>query len=173
MPIGSRVVRAACPHDCPDTCAMLVTVEQGRAVRVQGDPEHPFTQGFLCAKVNRYLERTYHADRLRHPMRRVGRKGEGKFEQVSWDDALDEIAERLSSVVAEHGAEAILPYSYAGTMGYLQGQSMDRRFFHTLGASRLARTICAEAGATAMRMTLGANMGADAEGIPQSDLVIL
>lgn len=171
---GTRtVVRGACPHDCPDTCAMLVTVEDGRAVRVQGDPEHPFTQGFLCAKVNRYLERTYHADRLLHPMRRVGKKGEGKFERVSWDEALDEIAARLSAVVREHGPEAILPYSYAGTMGYLQGQSMDRRFFHTLGASRLARTICAEAGATAMRMTLGANMGADAEGLPESDLVIL
>src|SRR5215217_572408 len=126
------IVRGACPHDCPDTCAMLVTVEQGRAVRVQGDPEHPFTQGFLCAKVNRYLERTYHPDRLRHPMRRVGRKGEGKFEPVSWDEALDEIADRLSTIADQHGPEAILPYSYAGTMGYLQGQSMDRRFFHTL-----------------------------------------
>ena len=167
------VVRGACPHDCPDTCAMLVTVEQGRAVRVQGDPEHPFTQGFLCAKVNRYLERTYHEGRLLHPMRRVGRKGEGRFERISWDEALDEIAARLTRIVREHGPESVLPYSYAGTMGYLQGGSMDRRFFHTLGASRLARTICAEAGATAMRMTLGANLGADAEGLPQSDLVIL
>ena len=170
---GRTVVRGACPHDCPDTCAMLVTVEQGRAVRVQGDPEHPFTQGFLCAKVNRYLERTYHPDRLLHPMRRVGRKGEGRFERVSWEEAIDEIATRLRGVIDQHGPQAILPYSYAGTMGYLQGQSMDRRFFHTLGASRLARTICAEAGAVAMRMTLGANLGADAEGLPQSDLVIL
>jgi anaerobic selenocysteine-containing dehydrogenase len=168
------VVRGACPHDCPDTCAMLVTVEHGRAVRVAGDPEHPFTQGFLCAKVNRYVERTYHAERLTRPLRRVGAKGEGRFEAISWDDAVSEIAERLAAIASSSaGPQAILPYSYAGTMGLIQGSSMDRRFFHRLGASKLDRTICSMAGTVGMRMTVGANIGADGEGIPESDLVLL
>jgi anaerobic selenocysteine-containing dehydrogenase len=168
------VVRGACPHDCPDTCAMLVTVEQGRAVRVAGDPDHPVTRGFLCAKVNRYVERTYHQDRIRTPLRRVGPKGSGRFEPISWDDALGEIADRLSAIAASpDGPQAILPYSYAGTMGLVQGSSMDRRFFHALGASRLDRTICSMAGTVGMRMTVGANIGADGEGIPESDLVLL
>ena len=173
-PPSDGIVRSACPHDCPDTCAMLVTVEQGRAVKVAGDPAHPFTQGFLCAKVNRYLERTYHADRLTTPLRRVGPKGGGHFAPISWDEALDEIATRLGDIArGPHGSQAILPYSYAGTMGLLQGSSMDRRFFHTMGASKLDRTICSTAGTEGMRMTVGANMGADGEGIPHSDLVLL
>jgi anaerobic selenocysteine-containing dehydrogenase len=171
--LQTGTVRGACPHDCPDTCALITTVEDGRAVRIQGDPEHPVTQGFLCAKVNRYLERTYHPERLTHPLKRVGAKGEGRFQRVSWEEALADIAQRLRSVIDEHGAEAILPYSYAGTMGYLQGESMDRRFFHTLGASRLDRTICATAGGTGMRMTVGATIGADAESMAGCDLVIL
>ncbi len=153
---------------------MLVTVEDGRATRVAGDPDHPFTNGFLCAKVNRYIERTYHEDRLTRPMRRVGPKGSGKFEPISWDEALDEIARRLGDIVkSEHGPQAILPYSYAGTMGLVQSSSMDRRFFHTLGASKLNRTICSMAGTVGMQMTVGANVGADSEGVPQSDLVLL
>ena len=141
---------------------MLVTVESGRATRVAGDPEHPFTRGFLCAKVNRYVERTYHHDRLLHPLRRVGQKGSGKFERISWDEALAEVAERLEAVrVSPDGPQAILPYSYAGTMGMIQGSSMDRRFFHVLGASLLDRTICSMAGTMGMRMTVGANIGAD------------
>jgi anaerobic selenocysteine-containing dehydrogenase len=153
---------------------MLVTVENGRAVRVAGDPEHPFTQGFLCAKVNRYVERTYHAERLTQPLRRVGPKGRGQFEPISWNDALDEIAARLTEIArSADGPQAILPYSYAGTMGLVQGASMDRRFFHLIGASKLDRTICSMAGTVGMRMTVGANIGADAEGIPQSDLVLL
>ena len=153
---------------------MLVTVENGRAVRVAGDPAHPFTQGFLCAKVNRYVERTYHADRLTQPLRRVGAKGRGEFVPVSWDDALDEIAARLTEIArSADGPQSILPYSYAGTMGVVQGSSMDRRFFHLLGASKLDRTICSMAGTVGMRMTVGASIGADAEGIPKSDLVFL
>jgi len=153
---------------------MLVTVENGRAVRVAGDPAHPFTRGFLCAKVNRYVERTYHHDRLCTPLRRIGPKGSGRFEPISWNDALGEIADRLHAIVeSSDGPQAILPYSYAGTMGLLQGSSMDRRFFHALGASRLDRTICSMAGTVGMRMTVGANIGADAEGMPQSDLVLL
>ena len=171
---GATVIRGACPHDCPDTCTTLVTVERGRATRIAGDPDHPFTQGFLCAKVNRYLERTYHRDRVLHPMRRTGVKGEGRFAAVSWDEALEEIAHRLTEVAkSADGPQAILPYSYAGTMGMLQGSSMDRRFFHALGASKLDRTICSMAGTVGMRMTVGANIGADGEGIPDSDLVLL
>ena len=173
-PPESGVVRGACPHDCPDTCAMLVTVEHGRAKRVSGDPDQPFTNGFLCTKVNRYVERTYHPTRLLHPLRRVGAKGSGRFARISWDEALDEIAEKLGAIArSPDGPQAILPYSYAGTMGLVQGSSMDRRFFHLLGASMLDRTICSMAGTVGMRMTLGANIGADAEGIPESDLVLL
>jgi anaerobic selenocysteine-containing dehydrogenase len=169
-----HTVRGACPHDCPDTCAMLVTVEDGRATRVAGDPDHPVTRGFLCTKVNRYIERTYHRDRLLHPMRRVGPKGSGRFERVSWDDALAEVAARLNDIRhSADGPQAILPYSYAGTMGMVQGSSMDRRLFNLLGASRLDRTICSMAGTVGMRMTVGANIGADPEGIPESDLVLL
>ncbi len=153
---------------------MLVTVEDGRATRVAGDPAHPFTDGFLCAKVNRYVERTYHRDRVLRPLRRMGAKGSGRFEPVAWDEALDAIADRLGAIArSPDGPQAILPYSYAGTMGMLQGSSMDRRFFHLLGASKLDRTICSMAGTMGMRMTIGASIGADAEGIPESDLVLL
>ena len=173
-PPRDGVVRGACPHDCPDTCATLVTVEGGRATRIAGDPDHPVTQGFLCAKVNRYIERTYHADRLTAPLRRVGPKGSGQFTEISWDEALDEIATRLGSIARSNdGPQAILPYSYAGTMGMVQGSSIDRRFFHLLGASKLDRTICSMAGTVGMRMTVGANVGADSEGVPDSDLVLL
>ena len=136
-------------------------------MRVAGDPDHPFTRGFLCAKVNRYVERTYHRDRLQFPLRRIGPKGSGQFERISWDEALDEIATRLNEIRASSdGPQAILPYSYAGTMGLIQGSSMDRRFFHRIGASLLDRTICSMAGTVGMRMTVGANIGADPEGIP-------
>lgn len=168
------VVRGACPHDCPDACATLVTVEEGRATRIQGDPDHPFTAGFLCAKVNRYLERTYHRDRLTTPLKRVGPKGSGQFEPATWDEALDVIAAKLASIAqSADGPQSILPYSYAGTMGLVQGSSMDRRFFHLLGASQLDRTICSMAGTVGMRMTVGASVGADGQGLPQSDLVLL
>lgn len=173
-PVSSGIVRGACPHDCPDTCATLVTIEGDRAVRIEGDPAHPFTQGFLCAKVNRYLERTYHRDRLTMPLRRVGAKGRGRFAPIGWDEALDEISRRLADIRdSADGPQSILPYSYAGTVGLVQGSSMDRRFFHLLGASKLDRTICSIAGTMGMRMTIGANIGADGEGIPESDLVLL
>ena len=153
---------------------MLVTVENGRAVKVAGDPEHPVTRGFLCTKVNKYVDRTYHRDRLLKPLKRVGPKGTGTFVEISWDEALDMVASRLKEIAdSADGPQAILPYSYAGTMGLIQAESMDRRFFHRLGASRLDRTICSMAGTVGMRMTVGANIGADPEGIPESDLVLL
>jgi anaerobic selenocysteine-containing dehydrogenase len=168
------VVRGACPHDCPDTCATLVTVEDGRAVHMAGDPDHPFTSGFLCAKVNRYVERTYHPDRLTRPLRRIGAKGQGTFVPISWDDALDEIATRLDAIRrSPDGPEAILPYSYSGTLGLVHGGAMDARFFHALGASQLDRTICAAAGTAGLRYTLGASVGTDGEGVPDSDLILL
>jgi len=168
------IVRGACPHDCPDTCAMLVHVKDGRAVRVQGDPEHPVTQGFLCTKVNRYVERTYHADRLTTPLRRVGPKGEGRFEPATWDEALDDIARRLNEIRnGPHGPQAILPYSYAGTMGLVQSGSIDRRFFHRIGASLLDRTICATAGTEAWKVTYGDRMGPSPEEAEHARLVLL
>jgi anaerobic selenocysteine-containing dehydrogenase len=169
------VVRAACPHDCPDTCAMLVTVreENGsrRAIKLVGDPDHPTTAGTLCTKVARYLERTYHPDRLLHPLKRVGRKGEGRFEQVSWDDALTAIAGRLSAIAAID-PQRIVPYSYAGTMGLVQGESMAARFFHRLGASLLDRTICATAGGEALVYTIGTRAGTDVEQFDHARLII-
>jgi anaerobic selenocysteine-containing dehydrogenase len=159
----SEIRRSVCPLDCPDTCALLVTLENGRVTRLRGDPEHPVTRGFLCEKVTRYLDRQYSPQRLLYPQRRVGHKGEGRFERISWDEALDEIAQRLQRIVREYGSEAVLPYSYAGTMGLVQGASMDRRFFHRLGASRLERTICSAAGTAALATTLGHRYGTEPE----------
>ena len=167
-----RQLKVVCPHDCPDTCVMTVDVEDGRAVSIGGDPGHRFTQGFLCAKVNRYLERVYSPERLVHPMKRVGKKGEGRLERVSWDEALDTIAARFRAAAGEHGPQAILPYSYAGNMGLLGYGSMDRRFFHALGASKLDRTICASAGAAGYKATVGKSMGYDPEAIVHARLVL-
>jgi anaerobic selenocysteine-containing dehydrogenase len=167
-----HTVRGACPHDCPDTCALITTVENGVAISVKGDPDHPPTHGTLCAKVSRYPERTYHADRLLHPLKRVGKKGEGKFVRVSWSEALDDIAARLKTIAARN-PEAIVPYSYAGTMGLVQGESMAARFFHKLGASFLDRTICATAGGEAMLTTLGVKMGTQVESFAHSKLIII
>lgn len=172
MTTNTHVVRAACPHDCPDTCALHVTVENGVAIKVQGDPEHPTTNGVLCTKVSRYTERTYHPDRLLHPLKRVGPKGSGQFVQVGWDEALDEIAARLRAIAARE-PEAILPYSYAGTMGFVQGESMAARFFNKLGASDLDRTICASAGAAGLRYTYGAGVGMHVEHFADSKLILI
>ncbi|HEX7421208.1 MAG TPA: molybdopterin oxidoreductase family protein [Thermoanaerobaculia bacterium] len=167
-------VHAVCPHDCPDTCSMVVTVENGRATRVDGNREHPVTQGFLCTKVSKYLERTYHPDRLVYPQIRTGAKGEGRFRRATWDEALGLIAEKLQSIIdSSDGPQAILPYSYAGTMGLIQGSSMDRRFFHRIGASLLARTICSSAGGAAMKLTYGLSMGTDTESVGEAKLILL
>ena len=153
---------------------MLVTVENGRATRLEGNRAHPVTQGFLCTKVSKYLERTYHGDRLLHPLIRTGAKGSGQFRRATWDEALELIATKLQAIIdSPDGPQAILPYSYAGTMGLIQGSSMDRRFFHRIGASLLDRTICASAGAEALNYTYGTRMGTDTESIGEAKLILL
>jgi anaerobic selenocysteine-containing dehydrogenase len=185
-----KVVHAACPHDCPDACGVLITVENGTATKIQGDPAHPVTRGFLCAKVAKYLDRVYSPDRVLYPMRRVGPKGPksrsfappgqpgagvptaGEFRRISWDEALDEITAKFKGVIAEFGSESVLPYSYGGTLGKLGHASMDRRFFHAIGASQLARTICSEAGAAGVKSVYGVNMGTDPEQFRDSRYII-
>jgi anaerobic selenocysteine-containing dehydrogenase len=166
--VSSRLVRAACPHDCPDTCAMHVTVEEGRATHVDGDPEHPITVGFLCGKVSNYLERVYSQDRLLHPLIRKGPKGAAEFRRSSWDEARDLVAERLSGL-----GEAILPYSYAGTQGLIQGNSMSARVMNALGASNLERTICATAGLTGTGMAHGVSPEVDPEEWPHARYLLI
>lgn len=164
---------SVCALDCPDACSLLVDVDQtGKGSRLRGNPEHPVTRGFLCGKVARYLEREYSPDRLLYPMKRVGAKGDGRFARIEWDEALDEIAFRLQQTAADFGAESILPYSYAGTMGYLNGAGMDRRFFHRLGASRLDRTICSTAGMVGMNQAIGIRHAIEPEQFRHAKLII-
>jgi anaerobic selenocysteine-containing dehydrogenase len=175
-----RVVHAACPHDCPDACGVLITVEDGRATKVQGDPAHPVTRGFLCAKVAKYLDRVYSPDRVLYPMRRVAPKGLcGKdtpvrevLQRISWDEAVDEITQKFKSIIAEFGPEAILPYSYGGTLGTLNGASMDRRFFHRLGASQLERSICSTAGEEGIKSVVGVKLGTEPEQFAHSRYIV-
>jgi anaerobic selenocysteine-containing dehydrogenase len=191
-----KVVHAVCPHDCPDACGVLITVEDGRATRIQGDPQHPVTRGFLCAKVAKYLHRVYSPDRVLYPVRRVAPKGplqparhEAKtgnrpasarrdqdyskiWCRISWDEALTEIASRFRAITEEFGSEAILPYSFGGTLGALNGASMDRRFFHRLGASQLERTICSSAGEAGLESVLGAKLGTEPEQFRYSKYII-
>ncbi|SPE37399.1 putative oxidoreductase YoaE [Candidatus Sulfopaludibacter sp. SbA6] len=168
----SEIRRSVCALDCPDCCSLLVTLENGRATKLRGNPAHPVTRGFLCGKVAQYLEREYSPGRLLYPRRRAGPKGEGRFERISWDEAFDTIARRLKSVAQEFGSEAILPYSYAGTMGLLNGSGMDRRFFHRLGASRLDRTICSAAGGAGLTEALGLRYGTEPEQFRHSRLIL-
>ncbi len=168
-----RTVQVACPHDCPDTCAMRVSVnDAGRAVKVEGDPDHPPTDGVLCTKVARYLDRTYHPDRLLTPLKRVGAKGQGRFEPISWDEALDTIAAKLQGIAARN-PEAILPYSYAGTMGLVQGEGMAARFFNRLGASLLERGICSAAGTAALKATYGGSVGMNVEAMNDAKIIVI
>jgi anaerobic selenocysteine-containing dehydrogenase len=171
----NKKILGACPLDCPDACSWEVTVEDGTAVKLRGNPAHPVTRGALCVKVNRYLEQTAAPDRILHPMRRVGRKGEGRFERIGWDEALDEIAGRLDGIVGEYGGEAIWPFHGTGSLGYLQGMEgfAGRRFFNVLGASVHEATICSVAGTTGLKYTLGTAGGMDPEDFARSRLVIL
>jgi anaerobic selenocysteine-containing dehydrogenase len=165
-------VRGACPHDCPDTCALITRVEGGVAVAVRGNPDHPRTDGVLCTKVSRYAERTHHTERVLTPLKRVGPKGSGQFTPVTWNEAMGDIAQHLSGIAARD-PEAILPYSYAGTMGLVQGEGMAARFFHALGASQLDRTICASAGAEALTQTLGGKLGMRVQHFAESQLILI
>ena len=169
---ADRMVAGACPHDCPDTCALLSTVRDGKVIKVAGNPSHPMTDGVLCAKVARYDERLYHPDRVLTPLKRVGPKGSGQFEPVSWEQALDDIAQRLTKVAARD-PRAILPYHYAGTMGQVQGGSICSRFFNRLGASQLDATICSSAGGMAMRYTLGASQGTPVQTFEHAKVIVI
>jgi anaerobic selenocysteine-containing dehydrogenase len=171
-PAAPIQVKGACPHDCPDTCSLVTTVQDGIAIKLQGNPDHRPTDGVLCTKVSRYLERTYHADRVLHPLKRVGPKGSGQFSPVGWDEALDDIAQRLRAIAARD-PQAILPYSYCGTMGLVQGEAMASRFFHRLGASLLDRTICSMAGGEALVHTLGGKLGMRVEFFAESKLILI
>ncbi len=166
-------VKSVCPLNCPDSCGILTVVEDGQVVRTTGDPEHPITDGWLCRKGNEYLERLNHPDRLLYPLRRVGPKGSGRFERISWDDALDTIADRWIGIVDRWGPEAILPYGYSGTLGIVNRAAGERRFLNRLGASILDRGICSEAGHAAMRATLGGSFGSDPEDIPNARLILI
>ena len=167
-----QIRHSVCALDCPDACGLLINVEDRKGSRLRGNPDHPITRGFLCGKVARYLEREYSPGRLLYPQRRIGAKGEGRFERISWDEALDEIAQKCKAIAAEFGPEAILPYSYGGTMGYLQGSGMDRRFFHRMGASRLDRTICSAAGGAGLMEALGFRYGTEPEQFRHSKLIL-
>jgi len=174
-----KVVHAACPHDCPDACGVLITIDDGKAVKIQGDPKHPVTRGFLCAKVAKYVDRVYSPDRVLYPMRRIRAKGVTEasrsfenFQRITWDEAIEEITHRFRKIVDEFGSEAILPYSYGGTLGTLNGGSMDRRFFHRLGASQLDRTICSAAGEAGLLSVLGVKLGTEPEQFRHSRLIL-
>ncbi|MGJ7490912.1 molybdopterin-containing oxidoreductase family protein [Variovorax sp. ZT4R33] len=171
---AERIVHGTCPHDCPDTCAMLITVKDGVATQVRGDPAHPTTQGVLCTKVSRYLERTYSPDRVLYPMRRVGPKGpgQGTWERIGWDEALDIVAGRLRAI-AEVDPQGIFPYAYSGTLGLVHNYGMPRRFFHKLGASQPERVLCATAGRTGYNTVIGAQIGTDITHFAQARLILL
>ncbi len=169
---STSAMHSVCPHDCPSACALIVTVADGRLTGVTGDPAHPFTQGVICGKVRAYAERVHSPLRVLRPLRRVGPKGVGHFEPVSWEQAIGEIANRWRQIVAEHGGEAILPFSYAGTMGQVQYHA-GHPLFHALGASRLDRSICVSTAYAGWRATLGVVTGNDSEQMVGADLVVL
>jgi anaerobic selenocysteine-containing dehydrogenase len=171
--IKSDIFHGACPHDCPDTCAMEYHVRDGKLVDVRGRKDHPFTRGGLCVKVNNYVDKVYGADRLLYPMRRTGPKGSGRFERISWDDALDEITARFRAAAAEHGPEAIMPVSYLGTEGILNGLNVGDPFFHRLGATISERTYCDSGACTAYTMTIGATAGVDPESLVHSRFILI
>lgn len=169
-----RVVYGSCPHDCPDGCALETHVDdQRRAVSVRGRSDHPITRGWLCAKVNRYLERVYHPDRLLYPLRRVGPKGSDEFQRISWEEAISEITDRWRAIIKRHGAQCILPYSYAGTLGLVNGAVTDSRFWHRLGACRLERAICGHAAEEAVLLTIGGRLAPSPEMLIHSKLILI
>src|SRR4030042_6170976 len=168
----SAISRSVCPYDCPDTCGLLVEVLDGKAVKVSGDPEHPFTRGTLCPKMNRYQDTVYSPLRLPHPLLRTGAKGSGEFRLISWEEAIDRIIEGWQKIIKQYTAEAILPYSYAGTMGLIQ-RNAGHPLFHRLGASRLDRTICSPAKEVGWKIVMGETPAPHPDEVSESDLVIL
>lgn len=170
---GNGIFQAVCPLDCPDTCGLLVHKQAGKIIKVEGDPQHPVTQGAICNKVRHMAERVQHPERLMHPLRRVGPKGEGSFEIISWEEAIREIAGKFNQLSADYGAESILPYSFYGNMGVLSVDGMDRRFFNALGASRLQQTICSAAGTVGWNYTMGFNGGTSPEDTVNADVIII
>ncbi len=172
---ATHTVHGTCHHDCPDSCGWTVSVDPERevAIKLRGNPAHPYSAGELCPKVNRFLDRVYSPDRILRPLRRVGPKGSGRFEQVSWDDALAEIADRLHGVIDEHGAEAVLPFSDAGNQSVLAMMGLSTRFFGHLGASKLERTICGPTVGAGLAMTNGSGRGMDALELAHSKLILL
>ena len=168
----TKALRSVCPHDCPDTCGIISHVKDGKLVKVKGDPNHFVTRGFLCKKVMNYPERVYSPDRVLYPLKRVGEKGTGKFERISWDEATDTITSQFKDIINRHGAESILPFSGSGTLGLVNGNVAGKRFFNRMGASGLDRTICSKGGRIGYKYTLGASFGADPLAIPQSKLMI-
>jgi anaerobic selenocysteine-containing dehydrogenase len=171
--MARTTVVGACPHDCPDTCSILTTVEDGKAIAVRGNPDHPFTRGRLCVKVNNYEERVYSDKRVLHPLKRVGPKGSRQFQRISWDEAIETIATRWKSIIAEHGAQAILPYSYLGTQGIINGLNVGDPFFNKLGATVSERTFCDSGSCTAYMMTIGPTPGVDPESFVHSKYILL
>ena len=166
-------IRGVCPHDCPDTCGIVTEVEDGRAVKVYADPEHPIAKGWLCAKVRPYLDHVYHPDRVLYPLRRVGPKGSGRFERTTWAEALAEIGKRWKEIIAQDGAEAILPYSYSGTLGLVQMTVASARLWNRLGASQLRRSICGAAAEYAVEATLGKRWSPPYVDVVHSKLVVI
>ena len=171
--MSRQTVIGACPHDCPDTCSILTTVEDGKAIAVRGNPDHPFTKGRLCVKVNNYQDRVYSDRRLLYPMRRTGPKGSGQFQRITWEEAMDEIAARFQDIIASDGAQAILPYSYLGTQGIINGLNVGDPLFNKLGATVCERTFCDSASCTAYMMTIGHTPGVDPEAFVHSKYMIL
>jgi anaerobic selenocysteine-containing dehydrogenase len=169
----SLLVHGVCPHDCPDTCGVITEVEDGRAVKFSGDPDHPLTRGWLCAKVRPYLDHVYHPDRLLYPLRRDGPKGGGRWRRITWEEALDEIATRWQTIIREYGAEAILPYSYSGTLGLVQMTVASARFWNRLGASQLERSICGAAAEMAVEATVGKRRSPPYGDVVHSKLVLI
>jgi anaerobic selenocysteine-containing dehydrogenase len=170
--MSKELKRSVCPYDCPDTCGLLVEVKDGKAVKVSGDPEHPFTRGTLCVKMNHYEETVHSPLRLTQPLLRTGAKGSGEFRPISWKEAIDHIVDGWREIIHQYGSEAILPYSYAGTMGLIQ-RNAGHPFFYKLGASRLDRTICSPAKEAGWRIVMGATPAPHPDEVAESDLVIL
>ncbi|HHJ06884.1 MAG TPA: molybdopterin oxidoreductase family protein, partial [Anaerolineae bacterium] len=171
--MAAQQTYTVCPHDCPDTCGIITEVENGKAVKLYGNPDHPVTQGWLCAKVRPYLKRVYHPDRLRYPLKRIGPKGSNRWRRITWGEALTEIGERWQTIVAKYGAAAILPYSFSGTLGVVQMSVSNARFWNRLGASRLERSICGAAAKAAVEATLGARRNPPYADVLNSRLILI